>query len=132
MKSENTSLTWTGHNREEVSDFLGHDCVWQKGEQLFIDKTGEEIVTVNKGCKLIKLTKDIVVSESEFQEYFIAPKSAGFSQQDIDRFVIRYSYGDYPKGLLTHILQLINVSEEDFVNSKVAKAKSNFKKYGLK
>jgi hypothetical protein len=52
--------------------------------------------------------------------YFKEQTDLGFTQYDVDRFIIRYSKCDYPKGFISHIFSLGDgIDEGKFVNERL-------------
>ncbi|WP_417801188.1 hypothetical protein [Tenacibaculum sp.] len=64
--------------------------------------------------------------------YFKVKTELGFTQFDVDRMLIRYSKGNYPKGFICHVFSLgASIDEETFVNERLDAAISNFDKHNL-
>lgn len=64
--------------------------------------------------------------------YFKVKTELGFTQFDVDRMLIRYSKGNYPKGFISHVFSLNDcIDEDEFVNERLDAAISNFDKHNL-
>ena len=54
----------------------------------------------------------------------------GFTRSELDRLIIRFDSGEYPKGFLRYTLQLSNhIDEDEFVKRRIFAARANQKKY---